>query len=288
MSTLLDVLKSLFGKIADFFGVLDLSYFLSGAVCLSALLLAAQMWLIPSPPWMAGTTGVVAVVVACYVLGIVCDASARVLRNPPNPMRIGPVKWLLALPNDDHQEGVNDLLRDHGLENAPPFQQYLKLIDDADAKDRPRICSNLYTLLWAKLRENDTLKASYNLVLKYWVLAAAYSGLGFALLVWTLVVVCWPYADNWRLLDRAELAKVKASFASELDEDAAEGPSSTLAWIAAAALLVLARACWQAANRMQIYQARELVATIAHAHHANGQGGQGGQPPPASSSTSST
>ena len=70
-------LRSIFERVGEFFHIFDLSFFVSGAMTFGAIaFLYLQMGYpryFPFPPWV----GVVALIVACYVCGLITFAVGR-------------------------------------------------------------------------------------------------------------------------------------------------------------------------------------------------------------------
>jgi hypothetical protein len=163
MSELGEAWKTILARVGDFFDIFDLSFFVSGAVCLAAL--AAGNWI--GGFFEIGLSDgymVLGVAVACYVLGLVCFAGGRALR-PRTPRFLVDFQAALAR---------------HGL--AARYARYL---------DDPRDLDRLYNRMWAEARQSPSLTASFALLKRYWVMAATYDGLALAFFVWWLVLSYW-------------------------------------------------------------------------------------------------
>lgn len=222
-----DALKSLLGRIGDIFGVFDFSFFVAGAVCFAALLFGVHVfgcvtW--PAAEWSAAHIS--AAIVTCYVLGIVCFAAGTLRRRIHQPFE--------ALPAH---------LRNFGLESS-----YERFLSPAAGKQS---CERLYTLLWVEVRQSRELAPSFNLLTRYWVMAAMCDGLGVAWAVWAVV---WA---SWIITLRPEHPAVAIQVLVEV------------AFVGAAAL------CWREARRYGKSQVYELVATLAHAHAPSGEARDG-------------
>src|SRR5438477_2603680 len=77
-----EALKSLIARIGDIFGVFDLSFFVAGAVCLGALVFGTYIGIgdrLFEHVNLKDLSGleIAAVIIACYVLGLVCFAIGR-------------------------------------------------------------------------------------------------------------------------------------------------------------------------------------------------------------------
>jgi hypothetical protein len=173
MSELGEALKTIFGKISAFFDLFDLSFFVSGAVSLSALIfwlhLADRKLLFELQGWLR----VLAIILGCYVNGLFCFAAGRW------------VHWIRRTKTiKDSNVHFEEILKAHGLDDEKPFKDYL------DRKDVDGI-RRLYIRLWAEVRQMDQLSPSLSLLNRYWVMAATYDGLAIALLVWLVVFIFW-------------------------------------------------------------------------------------------------
>ena len=221
-----DALKALLARVADIFGVFDLSFVVSGAVCLAALAFAAgvfggwdQLRRATPVEWKALHAG--AAVLASYVLGIVCFAAGRKLRQD--------ARFYTALPGH---------LRDFGLD-----EHYARFLPQAADADGARRCSLLYARLWAEVRQTRHLAPSFNLVTRYWVMAAMCDGLSAAFALWSLLWMAWALASP-----------------------AASPPPGHLPWIGAVACAGAAVLSSIEAQRYGKAQMYELCATLAHEH----------------------
>jgi hypothetical protein len=163
-----EALKLVFEKIAGFFDIFDLSFFVSGAVTFGALL----FWLTStglSTPSVDGWIKVLIVIIGCYVSGLVCFAGGRWLRM----ILFG--RWFSMSAGTQCIEALNA----HGLEKEKAFAQYIGRNDSW----------RLYVRLWAELREAPNLASSLSFLNRYWVMAATYDGLTFAFIVWIIVLI---------------------------------------------------------------------------------------------------
>jgi hypothetical protein len=76
-----DALKALIDKFGNFFDILDLSFLISGAVCLAACVCADQVLKIKLIDTLYHQGGFLAGIVACYVFGLIVFACGRCLRG---------------------------------------------------------------------------------------------------------------------------------------------------------------------------------------------------------------
>jgi hypothetical protein len=220
-----NALMVLVARIGDIFGIFDLSFFVSGAVCLGAVAFGVYVFggsafleRVVGSEWKAVHVG--AAVVASYVLGMVCFAAGAVRR-----------RW---------QDPSEDLAAQ--LETFQLDVVYGRFLPRADASPevKQRAYDLLYTRLWAELRQSKELAPSFNLITRYWVMAAMCDGLSVAWLVWAALWMSWlgwsPPPHPWMIVGVA------------------------LAFCGAAVL------CAKEAARYGTYQVYELVATLAYAH----------------------
>jgi hypothetical protein len=164
---------ALFGRIADIFGVFDLSFFVAGAVAFGALVFGGHVFGVLDPvaavlPDGGQALRVVVVILGSYVLGIVCFAAGRKLR-----------------PSARFYKKLPDHLRSFGIE-----QRYHAVLHPPTRGDKPpgiERCALLYTGLWAEVRQSKDLVPSYNLLTRYWVMAAMCDGLFAAFCLWELL-----------------------------------------------------------------------------------------------------
>lgn len=235
MKELAEVLGTLFRKISDLFDIFDLSFFVSGVFVMVPL----GIWFHSSPVTAQLRTDLnvwlwlFALTIATYVAGLVCFAcgrAARMLVYGANS------RMLVLLGRREESKPLSHLLFEqtlerHLLHEHPVVKRYLTV----------GASGSLYTRAWAKLRETPSLVSSYNHVKRYWIMAATYDGLGFALVVWIMAI--WlGWSLKFPLLAGAEISYVF--------------------WVSVALGLVVA-ACFREGSRLVRNQVEELVATLA-------------------------
>jgi len=176
MKDLAEALRGLLSRIGEFFDIFDLSFVVSGAVALSALVSwwkgAGRLLPLPSGGWLR----VFAIVLACYVAGLFCFAIGRWMRFRPRE----------GNKNDKFMQRIHQLTCSHGLCEIPEVNRYFALDDDYKAW-------RLYLRLWAELRENLPSSPSLVHLNRAWVLAATFDGVSVAALLWVLVFVAWMF-----------------------------------------------------------------------------------------------
>ncbi len=248
MSSLADAAGKFAEKIAELLDVFDFSFFVAGSAALGAFI----VWLRQSDvavPSLSTELALIAIV-ASYTLGLLCYALGRALRAAP--------KKVIRFAKRTSSEG----------EKAHPLQAFYESHRLGDAADYanyakpPGRWSELYSRLWVLIRSEERLKESYVLVRRYWILGAAYDGLGVAALLWIL-----PVLGLQSVPEDPALAVADASLLLRL---------TLVGLLVAAAML-----CWLQAARYHRYQVDEVAATAAHFHHAAPAGARRTPPPSA-------
>lgn len=165
-------LGAILERIADFFDIFDLSFFVSGATTLAALgFWASRTGGPPIPASMPGWLQVTIFVISSYVFGLLCFAVAR---WPNRYFRWGRTEGR-------ERDRLLAILKGHGLLEVPTIASYLNRADGE---------SRLYVRLWADVRQSAALAPSYSLLRRYWVMSATYDGLMVAIGVWVAVIGC--------------------------------------------------------------------------------------------------
>lgn len=224
MTAVMEVLKQIFAKLANFFDFFDLSYFVSGGIALLALLcLNAELGVLGLPAITEiATVHVVIIVLVTYVLGLQCFALGRLVR-----------RFIVGRSTRSTRPDARllNLFRAHDLDQDPHLVRYL-------ADPSAQSLKSLFPRLWAELRQDTTLAPSLNLITGYWVRAAIYDGLLTAFFLWMIAVSTALYQKL---------------------------PGLGTPAVGIGALLLLAMsavACAREAQRSDLYQIDELVATL--------------------------
>jgi hypothetical protein len=228
MSGLGDAASKIGEKVVEILDIFDLSFFISGAVVMAALL---QFFgpITEALDQLQGA-GVFGLVLGSYVLGLVCFAVGR------------PVRTLLERKRarrPDH-ELFHQALVQQGLGTAGPDEALRRYFGHGVEAQEPAVRMAMYTRMWAHVRSYPELQQSFSLLNRYWVLSASYDGLAIAALVWLLPV--WQKA--WQL----------------------QWSQAGIGWAVLWTLAILAAlaACWHRSREYKRYQIEEIVATVAH------------------------
>ena len=248
LQALAQAIKPILQRIADFFDLFDLSFFVSGGISLMAVIYLAR----GSGLEMPGEPGVawaLACLVMAYFLGLICFAVGRTLRRLLGRIR----DFARGTRGQNFDDLLYEMLTDHGLADDDIVGTYVK-----DKKARPR----LYSRMWAEIRERPDLKESFDFINHSWILAATYDGVAAAALVWSGALVLG-----------VDLAATDPALAAEPGVlpnllETTTNPAyllgEPLVTPVALALLVFAViASWEARLHRE-HQVEALVATMAH------------------------
>jgi hypothetical protein len=173
MSEIADALKSVLTRIGNFFDLFDLSFFVSGSVALAGLVFGAHLYGKQLPFRYEGWLRVLTIIMACYVLGLLCFAVGRSIRIPKTT----------ATRYKKFETFFSTVLKAHGLSDEEPFKSQLARANHGTRR--------LYIRLWAEIRQKENLTPSLLVLNRYWVMAAMYDGMVTALLLWAVVVFLW-------------------------------------------------------------------------------------------------
>ena len=230
MKELGEALKTVFDKVGQFLDLFDLSFLISGVVAAGAawtwMSVALPISSLTLPKW----AQVVATIVGVYATGLVSFAIGRLFRTTLPPL----VRKLVRRPKYSAFDAeFAATLKGHQLEHVEPFKSYLAVTE-------VRGIWALYARLWAEIRSDPQVTPSLNYLNRFWVMAATYDGLAFAILMWGLVAVAFTFGLGVpAILDKR------------------------LGIVAASASVLVAYTCLHEAGRYAEYQIYELVATIA-------------------------
>jgi len=182
-----EVLKAVFDRIAEFFEIFDLSFFAGGFLALGALFWSgAANGLFKDGLPLDGAYLVATVVFLSYVLGLICFALGRLVRQYVPGLRVSSEEWAKRLV---------EAAADHGIAEAGFLAGY-----GLAAKSPPRegVAKRVYIRLWVLARQDSDLKPSLKILRRYWILAATMDSVGAALLVWVMAVVWRTYPPAGR------------------------------------------------------------------------------------------
>lgn len=226
MSGLGDAASKIGEKVVEILDIFDLSFFISGAVVMAALL---QLFgpLEKALDELEGA-GVFGLVLGSYVLGLVCFAVGRPVRTALERRR-----------TPDHELFHRALVQQGLAEPGGPGDALRRHFGHGAEVRDPGVRMSMYTRMWAHVRCYPELQQSFSLLNRYWVLSASYDGLAVAALVWLLPV--WQRAVHVQTTTELVWAGL---------------------WTVLIAVALLA--CWHRAREYKRYQIEEIVATVAH------------------------
>lgn len=229
--TLARVVERLFGVLEIF----DLSFFVSGSFSAGAILMYQQIAgttaILGEPGWSAEFLG--RFVLASYGFGLLCHGLGQRLRRLSIARERPTAERLAAC-----------------LKEEPASRVYYRDFFDDQGPKRSAM-DQLYSRLWAVVRDRGELKVSYDLLNKYWMLAASFDGLSMACLVWLL-----PILHAW------DPTRPIPTFALTIG-------TVLLGWV-----------CLAQARTYREYQMHELVATVLNWEERQGHRTPSTETPP--------
>ena len=169
-----DGLKVIFGRLAEFFHILDLSFIVSGTASFGGLIF---LWLnlgikirFPFASWVAGF----AIILSCYICGLISFAVGRLING-----------YLF-------RRTVLDTV----FWKAIDFQK-LDLPDEFknDPENKGKMW-RLYIRLWQQFSIKYSSGIAYSHLTHYWAMAATYDGLATSLLLWAVAIVVSVFAGG--------------------------------------------------------------------------------------------
>lgn len=193
MKEIADSLHNLLRKLGEFFDIFDLSFIVAGAVGLSAVLpWATEIEIpvtLPETGWLRGA----AIIVGCYVAGLLCFAFGRYLRATVFPSIRLAVGWALSRSKSLDTKNFVKRLR---LDNLERFENVIRNSANAHGFGDDYFVQRylrekhggwwLYIRLWAELRQREGLSSSLSFLNRSWVLTATFDGVAAALLLWAM------------------------------------------------------------------------------------------------------
>jgi hypothetical protein len=164
----LDGVRTLFGRLGEFFHIFDLSFLVAGATTFGAL---AVLYMrlgftgtFPFSDWVAGF----ALIIACYVCGLISFSLGRLLNGMLFRRRVlGYLKKALA-----GQRLRGELIEQFAKAEMPDFPPW-----------------RLYIRLWQQLAEKHPHSIAFTHLSRYWAMAATYDGVAVSLLVWAAALL---------------------------------------------------------------------------------------------------
>ncbi len=247
-SNFLGVVSEMFCKIASFFDIFDLSFFVSGVLCLGAIAfwyeLSDKAFSFDFDGWLR----IFQLVIICYVLGLISFSSGRWLRTGFIGREIRcAYRKISGVPNNSQSSSrgyFRTLLISHNLTGQDFIKDYPKCHED------DRVADCLYQRMWAEIRQSRDLAPSLVLLNRWWVMAATYDGIAMSLIFYILIFTAWlsgiGVSEKWGSF-------IEGSFAYVV--------------VLVLILFALSLASFREAGRLESNQREELVATMAYLCH---------------------
>lgn len=167
-------LQAIFSRLADFFHIFDLSFFVSGVTSLGAFLFLYYRLEFtggyPFPSW----TGVIAFLIASYSFGLISFTIGRFINEKIFYRKNVLANTLWNAIDDQHLQGrIIDRFRISKQHNDITIWR-------------------LYIRLWQELVDKGTNTLALQHLSRYWAMSATYDGVAASLLAWIIVILPLP------------------------------------------------------------------------------------------------
>lgn len=219
-------IKTIFDRVADFFDIFDLSFFVSGIGTGSAFI---YLYYLNNDQFdftmESSFLRVLGIIIFFYIMGLVSFAIGRFIR-----LELSKVSAYKKM-----DERLRQAIKVHNLEKKEQYKRYLVL----PAEDRG--AWRLYVRLWARLRDEPTLSNSFSQVKRYWVMSATYDGIVISLITWTFTIIYLVFINR-------ELVQIDKFWGT----------------ISIIFLIISALGCKREAQRNLLNQAEEIIAIAAN------------------------
>jgi hypothetical protein len=164
-------------KIADFFDIFDLSFIVSGTATGCGLsFFAYKLYSVNIYKYLSELSGfqIFFCIISVYILGLISWIIGKFIRTKFYPNLYIDVHNRFLINNADNNE---------------LFTHYIQNIDISDKVKLEEKMSELYGMLWVKVRESTKSKASFSLLRRYWVQTATFEGLLFSVTLWNIIIL---------------------------------------------------------------------------------------------------
>ena len=160
-------LRSIFERVGEFFHIFDLSFFVSGTMTFGALAFVYLQMRYPRsflfPSWIA----VMALIVACYVCGLIAFAVGREISG--QSFRRRTLERILP-----------DALSAHNLGDS--------IIASYTSNGETGLW-RLYIRMWSEIAHEKSAPVVIHHLMRYWAMAATYDGVAFSFIVWAAALI---------------------------------------------------------------------------------------------------
>lgn len=159
-------LRAVFDRIGEFFHLFDLSFLVSGASTFSALAVLYVRLGAPRVFPFAEWVGVFALIIACYICGLMSFAVGRLLNG----------RWFRR---NALSKSLSAAMVGHQIDSVI-LQGYRRPQSDP---------WHLYTRLWQDAAHRAAGSLTLRHLMRYWAMAATFDGLAFSFFVWGVVAI---------------------------------------------------------------------------------------------------
>lgn len=165
--------RSIFERIGEFFHIFDLSFFVGGAMTFGAF---AFIYIkmnyprqFPFAPWV----GVLALIIACYVCGLIAFAIGRELSR-------------LVFRRQMLEIVLERALAAHNL-SGEIINSYKEGVGKG--------LWWLYIRMWSEMAHEKSAPFVQHHLMRYWAMAATYDGVAFSFIVWACVLIAVQFSS---------------------------------------------------------------------------------------------
>lgn len=170
-------------RVAGFFDIFDLSFFVSGVASAGALAACGRVLGLRSVELRHEWMLVGLVVAGCYVTGVMSFALGRAIRKIFFRRTSNGLWWLRRSLHENFLWS-KPFVQPFLAQGAVPFPHEDAPLTHAQS----RTLSLIYTRMWVEMRSRPSLQPSLKLVLRYWVMEATCDGLAFASILWLVAL----------------------------------------------------------------------------------------------------
>jgi len=163
--------RSLFDRIGEFFHIFDLSFFVSGVMTFGALVFVYLRLEYPRDFPFAPWVSVLAIIIACYVCGLIAFAVGRGISGPT--FRRNKLEITLPRALDAHDLKDDVINRYRG--------------------EKEKWLWWLYIRMWSDLAHEKSAPLVLHHLMRYWAMAATYDSVAFSFVVWAFALIAMQF-----------------------------------------------------------------------------------------------
>lgn len=169
--------RALLGRLGEFFHIFDLSFIVSGASTLGALVVMLWRLEVSLASHLSGWVQAAVLIISCYICGLLSFSLGRAINQ----------WWFRRTTLDRHLRNA--------IEGQALTGSTSKAFEDNKGKGAFPLW-RLYLRLWQQLAAERPQSVAFGHLARYWAMAATYDGLAASLLVWAAVIA--PFAGLGR------------------------------------------------------------------------------------------